>query len=560
MKGLLRPWVLYALALLLGLGAMGWITRTAVRTERAEQVARQKATQAEQVRLALWRMDSTMALFLSPEAARPWSDYRSFHPADRAYSRSGRTGGGELLIPSPFLVSDDALVLLRFQLDGPGRVTAPLVPGPEFRELASGIAGMAERRRQAEDRLRELQGRLTWESARAAVTRQGGVLFTPQQMQELQDRTQQRSPGASGPLRIASPFQVFQLAWTPFWEGDMLLMVRQVWVDGREVLQGCWLDWNALQEVLMSTIRDFFPGAGLRPARAGEGPDAPGRLSSLPVRLVPGESAVAPGLSTASKAALVAGWTFALLGALAGAVVLARATVLSERRGAFASAVAHELRTPLTTFKLYTELLAHGMVADEAEQRELHQTLLVEADRLDHLVKNVLAYARLESNRGVNLADIPAGELLDRVGTRLAERARQSGMLLERREPTELRAQVLRTDALVVEQILYNLVDNACKYAAGAEDRRIGLELAQDGARLQMRVRDHGPGIPAGERRRLFRPFQKLGPKEARNAPGVGLGLALCRRLAHLLGGELDLEPGAAGASFALALPVRPAS
>ncbi|MBK8727456.1 MAG: HAMP domain-containing histidine kinase [Holophagaceae bacterium] len=558
MKGLLRPWVLYALALLLGLGAMGWITRTAMRTERAEQVARQKATQTEKVRLALWRMDSTMALFLSPEAARPWSDYRAFHPADRAFSRTGRTGGGgELLIPSPFLVSDDALVLLRFQMDGPGRVTAPLVPGPEYRELASGIAGMAERRRLAEGRLREIQGRLTWDSVRAAVLRHGGVLFTAQQMQELQDRTRQRSPGSPASLRIASPFQVFQLAWTPFWEGDMLLLVRQVWVGGREMLQGCWLDWNALQEVLMSTIRDFFPGAALRPAQAGEGADAPGRLSSLPVRLVPGGPAVAPGLSAASKAALLAGWTFALLGALAGALVLARATVLSERRGAFASAVAHELRTPLTTFKLYTELLAHGMVTGEAEQRELHQTLLMEADRLDHLVKNVLAYARLESNRGVNLADILAGELLDRLETRLAERARQGGLVLERVEPPELRALVLHTDALVVEQILYNLVDNACKYAGGAGDRRVRLELALEDGSLVLRVRDQGPGIPAHERKRLFRPFQKLGPKEARAAPGVGLGLALCKRLARMLGGDLDYEPAAGGACFALRLPVR---
>ncbi len=558
MRSLLRPWALFTLALALGLGAMGWITRTAVRTERAEQEARRRAAQAEKVRLAVWRMDSTMALFLAPEAARPWSDFEAFHPAERAFTRRGPAAGGEVLIPSPFLVTDDSLVLLRFQIEGPGRFTSPLVPAPAHQDLARRIAGMAERRAQAELRLQALQGRMTWDSARKALVRQGGALFTARQMEELQDRAEKRGPGAEGRVRIASPFQVFQLAWTPFWEGDSLFMVRQVWVGGREALQGCWLDWSALKEVLMSTIRDFLPAADLRPAAAGEARDAEGRLSSLPVRLLPGEpeGRAAP-LSTPSKAALLAGWAFALLGAAAGALVLYRATLLSERRGAFASAVAHELRTPLTTFRLYTELLAHGMVAGEAERDELHGTLLVEADRLDHLVKNVLAYARLESSRGVNLSDIGAGELLDRVGPRLAERARQSGMALERVEPPELRGWTLHTDALVVEQILYNLVDNACKYAAGAADRRIRLDAAGEDGGLVLRVRDQGPGIPANERKRLFKPFQKLGPKEARSAPGVGLGLALCRRLARMLGGELDYEPGEGGACFALRLPSR---
>jgi signal transduction histidine kinase len=549
--------VLYVLGVVLGLGAMAWITHVALRTERAEQAARRKATQVEKARLALWRMDSTMALFLAPEAARPWSDFESFHPAERALTRTGGAGGADVLIPSPMLVADDPLVLLRFQIDAGGRFTSPLVPPAEFEAAARRVAASPERRRVAEVRLKEIQGRVSLGSVRAAMVRHGAVLLSAGQMKELQDRTGQGGGAGGGPT-IASPFRVFQGAWTPFWDRDRLLMARQVWVGDRELVQGCWLDWSALKEVLMSTIRDILANADLLPAGPGESPEAAGRLSSLPVRLMPaGPLKAAPRLSSPSKAALITGWTFTLLGALAGGIVLVRATVQAERRGAFASAVAHELRTPLTTFRLYTELLAQGMVP-AGEQQEMHETLLSEADRLDHLVKNVLAYARLESNRGVNLSDLSAGELLDRVGPRLAERARQSGMALERAESEELRGQVLRTDALVVEQILYNLVDNACKYAAGAEDRRVRLELAREGSTLLLRVRDGGPGIPTHERRRLFKPFQKLGPKAARSAPGVGLGLALCRRLASMLGGALDYEAAERGACFALALPVRP--
>ena len=72
---------------------------------------------------------------------------------------------------------------------------------------------------------------------------------------------------------------------------------------------------------------------------------------------------------------------------------------LSERRGAFVSAVTHELRTPLTTLRMYTEMLADGMVPDEPRRRSYLQTLRAEADRLGHLVENVLAYSRLERNR-----------------------------------------------------------------------------------------------------------------------------------------------------------------
>jgi signal transduction histidine kinase len=325
-------------------------------------------------------------------------------------------------------------------------------------------------------------------------------------------------------------------------------------VGERELLQACWMDWGALKEVLLSTSREFLPGADLRPA-LDEGARAAGpRLSSLPVQLLPGPPPPAPDLPWSSRTALLFGWACALAGTAAGAFVLRSATLQSERRGAFASAVAHELRTPLTTFRLYTELLAHGMVRDAEEQGELHRTLLAEADRLDHLVKNVLAYARLESRRGANLEAIRLGALLDRVAPRLAERARQAGMALEWCGDEEVRGRALRTDPLMVEQILLNLVDNACKYASAGTIR---IALAAEGGALALRVEDQGPGVPEAERKRLFKPFQKIGPREARSAPGVGLGLALCRRLARMLGGDLRYEPGPeGGAGFILGLPL----
>ena len=107
-----------------------------------------------------------------------------------------------------------------------------------------------------------------------------------------------------------------------------------------------------------------------------------------------------------------------------------------------------------------------------------------------------------------------------------------------------------------VEQVLFNLVDNACKYAGAAADKRIHLGVASHGRLAAISVADHGPGLSAAVRRRLFRSFSKSAEEAAASAPGIGLGLALSRRLARDMGGDLRLDENAAsGAKFVLTLP-----
>jgi signal transduction histidine kinase len=254
---------------------------------------------------------------------------------------------------------------------------------------------------------------------------------------------------------------------------------------------------------------------------------------------------------------LVVAWACLLVTALAAAMMLHSVLALSERRGAFVSAVTHELRTPLTTFRMYAEMLAGGMVP-EADQRQRYlDTLRVEADRLAHLVENVLQYARLERGRpGKRREDVSLAAILDRCESRLAERAAQGEMKLDVQLDDADRGLTLATDSAAVEQILFNLVDNACKYAAPAADKRIHLQISTERSRVRIAVRDHGPGISRAGRKKLFRPFSKSVHEAASTAPGVGLGLALCRRLAADLGGRLDLEsPTEGGAAFVLTLP-----
>jgi K+-sensing histidine kinase KdpD len=174
-------------------------------------------------------------------------------------------------------------------------------------------------------------------------------------------------------------------------------------------------------------------------------------------------------------------------------------------------------------------------------------------------VDNVLAYARLERGRAPRRTEhITPEALVDRFEPRLTERAGHSSMLLSCDvDPTAAKSPLL-TDVGVVEQILFNLVDNAAKYAARADDRRIHLDVSRQNGQVAFAVRDHGPGFASLRAAEHSAAFSKTSEEAAESAPGVGLGLALCRRLARELGGRLDLERGkdGAGASVTLRLPI----
>ena len=584
-----RPWqigVAFALCLAVVLAAMGWISLEVLRLDRAEAEARRHALQEENVRLALWRMESSLAPLVAQESARPYFVYSAFYSAERAYERMFNLDVSqkrELFLPSPLLVQMSPYILLHFQLGPTGDLTSPQVPvrrPPEPDPVAYTTREAIARAAARLDRLRTqvgadaLAAALSQEPGRPPPP-QGAMTQTsevqpPQQMvqqernvKEWQARTQtfqginveaQTQSKISNRLMAGS---VAEGVMKPMWFGEALVLARRVTVGGQEYLQGAWLDWPALRQWLLAGVKDLAPSADLVPVRDALQEDRSRMLAALPVRLVPG-TVPAPETGETSPVALslAVAWGCVLLAAAAVGLLLWGTVALSERRGDFVSAVTHELRTPRTTFRMYSEMLAEGMVTDDQKRRRYLATLRVEALRLSHLVENVLAYARLERGRVQRRVEIvPVGDLVARLRDRLAERAAQARMELVIEAPED-NGLAVKADASAVEQIVFNLVDNACKYAAAATDRRIHLVAGRADGGAVLKVCDHGPGISAADARRLFRPFSKSSQEAANSAPGVGLGLALSRRLARDMGGDLRLElQPAGGACFVLSLP-----
>ena len=376
-----------------------------------------------------------------------------------------------------------------------------------------------------------------------------------------------KAPGAEtaararGTLSTSPEVEVGDLK--PVWKHDArdghseLFLVRTVNLSTGKYTQGCWLDWPALKESLLSSVRDLFPAADLAPTAEPVDSAITGRmLAAPPPALTPGPPpSPAPVGWTPMRTTLAITWGAVLVTINALAFALLAARELADRRGRFVSAVTHELRTPLTTFTLYSQMLADGIVREDAAKSEYLHTLKREAQRLARIVENVLDYARLgKPGGGARPTLLTLPELLGTALPALRQRAEQAGVTLRLepdvpRLPKDVR---LHADPVTFERILFNLVDNACKYAGTSID--LVTTIRPD--RVEISVVDHGPGIPAPERRLVFKPFERGNSLEHASTPGLGLGLSLSRELARRMGGNLSLaESKGPGARFDLSLP-----
>ena len=247
----------------------------------------------------------------------------------------------------------------------------------------------------------------------------------------------------------------------------------------------------------------------------------------------------------------------ATLCGLLGIVVVARAERLARDRSQFAAAAAHELRTPLAGIQLYGDMLADGL-GDPRKTERYAGRVAEDAARLGRVVANVLGFAQLErGNLHVAARPSCARDAAARAIERIRPAMTRAGVEVVLADGASVLA-AFDDDALA--RILGNLLDNAEKYGRDAAVRRIEVAVAPvAGGRVEIRVRDHGPGVSATVARRLFRPFRRGVTADGPN--GLGLGLSMSRALARAMGGDLRWVPpasGEPGAQFVVTLAAAP--
>ena len=243
-----------------------------------------------------------------------------------------------------------------------------------------------------------------------------------------------------------------------------------------------------------------------------------------------------------------------------------RERLRSERaeREELLSVVSHELRTPVTVIGGYNRLLLAGDVGPlSEEQRRFLEESRKSCERLDRFIGNLIEASR--ADKGAHVLELGSGPIepvIEGVAQMFRALLEERGIALRLERASE--SCHARFDRLRLEQILTNLIANAIKFGrcGGRIDiraRRVAGPGAEDPCRIEIEVADDGPGVPTADRERIFEPYVQVAD-ESRGG-GLGLGLAICKRLVEAHGGEIGVDEREGGGSrFRFTLPASAAA
>ncbi|MDH3900244.1 MAG: HAMP domain-containing histidine kinase [Gammaproteobacteria bacterium] len=365
-----------------------------------------------------------------------------------------------------------------------------------------------------------------------------------------------------------------------------LVLFRKVWRDGQRYIQGAVIEQQPFVQGLIKTLfletalstmsdllvayrGDVFAAFSGRAARAylSSAEELRGTLlyqTRLSAPLGELELILSITRLPAGAGGRLVTWLAAIL-----LLVLCGGFYLMYRLGAgqidltrqqqdFVSAVSHELKTPLTSIRMYGEMLREGWASDE-KKSIYYDYIFDESERLSRLIANVLQLARMtRNNLQVDSKPLAVAELLDGIRSRVSSQIERAGFELNVScEPAAGQA-IIEADPDGFTQIFINLVDNAIKFSASAEQRviDIGCQLLRDGS-VQFSVRDYGPGIPGDQMKKIFRLFYRSENELTRETVGTGIGLALVHQLARAMGGQVDVVNREPGAEFRVNIAAR---
>lgn len=396
-----------------------------------------------------------------------------------------------------------------------------------------------------------------------------------------------RQPAASiirpdeNPLRIRTfesaidPFEFSQL------DSGHFVLFRKVWLNGQRTIQGLLIEKDAF---LQGTISTAFHATALSQMSdmlvvfqgnvlsAFSGRSPRGYLSSASE--LNGELLYQAQLSDPlSELELIfsitqlpigpGGWVIIWLSMVLGIVFLAGFYVmyrlgvgqinLFNQQQDFVSAVSHELKTPLTSIRMYGEMLQAGWV-DEAKKKSYYDFILDESERLTRLINNILQLAKMtRTDLQPDLKSLTVAELMDGIQSKVSTQIESAGFefkLLCGQDASQAKIKV-NPDWLI--QIMINLVDNAIKFSAKADNKviELGCDFLDNG-HIQFKVRDYGPGIAKDQMRKIFKLFYRTENELTRETVGTGIGLALAHQMTMNMKGKIDMVNVKPGAEFGI--------
>ncbi len=406
------------------------------------------------------------------------------------------------------------------------------------------------------------QSQVIMQQREYVTSNQAQTLAPPPQTVQPQDLQQKAAPPARASdtvqIRIEPFVPVVVGGGPPSVFGRQVFLLRRVQIEDRPVLQGFQLDENRLiGEVRESAQRFMRDGMAFELPQASA-PDAP---PTAPIAytavLAFGFGDLALNLKEVDpqwitqRVGELQHVYIAIVGVVAAAVALALASLwhnvraqvrLAQKKDDFISAVSHELRTPLTSIRMYAEMLERNWVKSADKLTEYYRSLRQESERLSRLVDNVLDFSRIQKGRkkyAFELGDL--NRCVTGVVEMMKPYAGRYGFTIQM-DLAALRETSFDRDA--VTQIVVNLIDNAVKYARGAEDKTITVRTRVESPYTIIEVEDHGPGIPHRQRKKVFEQFYRCSDDQTQSASavaGTGLGLTLVKRFAEAHHGFVEI-------------------
>ncbi len=517
------------------------------------------------------RLQDRLQTLLESESNRPFYQYQSLYHDPRGASE------GPSVTPSPLAQGPtDPLIRAYFQIDPSGRVTLPTLPEADLggenpvkiasqrtirNELQVAVHGSAcvahlqnglpQHPSPAPQHVEVMEADAWIQNALA------GMIYS-----DIKSGTNSATTFADdgfrlrdGQRKVAIDVGDFQWCSLRTSNGTRLVALRNVSTPVGILVQGFVISSEAVAETLKNAV---LPARFAPNATAGSYVAA-ARLEHTGWYVVVSAAKEFADADAQARHDWVSFLQFFWAGAgaasVAGLCVVAlvwNTERLARQRSQFAASAAHELRTPLAGLRMYSEMLADGL-GDPTRTRDYANRVAEEAARLGRVISNVLGFSRLERG-ALNARPVP-GDLAAAVRD-CVERQRPAleaaGARIEFSIPDQFPE--ARFDRDAIAEIIQNLVDNAEKYSRTARDRQIHISLSTSDDSVMLSVRDRGPGIPAGVREKLFRPFAR-GNRDDSPA-GLGLGLVLVKALAEAHDGRVTYAdaPGG-GALFTVILP-----